>query len=78
MADTLLLGRDAHCVLLPCPSSPVSSSLPLRIVEWFVLEGTVQGHLVQPPCSEQGHLQLDQVVQSPVRPDLECFQGWGT
>jgi len=42
------------------------------------LEGTFRGHLAQPPCSEQGHLQLDQVAQSPIKPDLECFQGWGT
>jgi len=41
------------------------------------LEGTIKGHLAQLPCSEQGHLQLDQVVQSPVQPDLERFQGWG-
>ena len=37
----------------------------------------VGGHLVQPPCNQQGHLQLAQVAQSPVQPDLECFQGWG-
>ena len=48
-----------------------------RLVEWFGLEATFKGHLVQPRCSEQGHLQLDQVAQSPVQPDLECFQGWG-
>jgi len=30
-----------------------------RIIECFGLEGTVRGHLAQPPCSEQGHLQLD-------------------
>jgi len=41
------------------------------------LEGTFKGRLAQPPCSEQGHLALDQVAQSPVQPDLECFQGWG-
>jgi len=40
------------------------------------LEGTFRGHLAQPPCSEQGYLQLDQVAQSPVQPGLECFQGW--
>ena len=34
-------------------------------------------HLVQPPCNDQGHLPLDQVAQSPVQSDLECFQGWG-
>ncbi|KAK4824075.1 hypothetical protein QYF61_010586, partial [Mycteria americana] len=29
------------------------------------------------PCNEQGHLQLDQVAQSLIQPDLECSQGWG-
>jgi len=47
------------------------------IIEWFGLEGTFKGHLVQPPCSEQGHLQQDQDAQSPVQPDLECFHRWG-
>jgi len=46
-----------------------------RIIECFGLEGTFRGHLVQLPCSEQEHLQLDQVAQSPVKLDLECFQG---
>ena len=44
--------------------------------EQLVLEGTFKGQLVQPPCNEQGHPPLDQVAQSPVQPDLECFQGW--
>lgn len=26
------------------------------------------------PCNKQGHLVLDQVVQSPLQPNLECFQ----
>jgi len=42
-----------------------------RIIECFGLEGTFI------PCSKQGHLQLDQVAQSPAQPGLECFQGWG-
>ncbi|KAF1551686.1 Otoconin-90, partial [Eudyptes schlegeli] len=42
-----------------------------------LVTGTSKGHLVQPPCREQGHLQLDQVAQSPIQLDLECFQGWG-
>jgi len=46
-----------------------------RIIECFGLEGTFRGHLVQRPCSEQGHLQLDQVAQSVVQPGLESFQG---
>ena len=48
-----------------------------NFMEWFGLEGTLKGQLVQPPHGEQGHLHLDQVAQSPVQPDLECFQGWG-
>ena len=48
-----------------------------RIIEWFGLEGAFKGHLVQALCNEQGYLQLDQVAQSPVQPDLECCQGWG-
>jgi len=34
-----------------------------RIIECFRLGGIFRGHLAQPPCSEQGHLQLDQVAQ---------------
>jgi len=41
-----------------------------------MLEGTYKVHLVQPPCSKRGHLQLEQVAQNPVQPGLECFQGW--
>ena len=48
-----------------------------RVVEWFGLEGTFTGHLVQTTCKEQGYLQLDQVAESPVQPDLERFQRWG-
>jgi len=45
-------------------------------IEWFGLEGTIKGCLVQAPCREQGHLQPDQVAQSPIQPDLQCSQGW--
>jgi len=41
------------------------------------LEGTFKVHVDQAPCSEQRHLQLGQVAQSLIQPDLECFQGWG-
>lgn len=34
-------------------------------------------HLVQSPCNEQGHVQPDQVAQSPVHPDVEYLQAWG-
>lgn len=30
-----------------------------------MLEGTFKGHLVQLPCTEQGHLQLHQVLRAP-------------
>jgi len=30
-----------------------------RIIECFGLDGTLRGHLAQPPCSKQGHLQLE-------------------
>jgi len=31
----------------------------LRFIELFELEETFKGHLVQHPCNEQGHLQVD-------------------
>ena len=43
-----------------------------RVIKWVELEGTLKSHLVQPPCNE---LQLDQVAQSPIQPDLECLRG---
>ncbi|KAK4825368.1 hypothetical protein QYF61_027121 [Mycteria americana] len=55
----------------------ITESQNHRIIEWFWLEGTFKGHPVQSPCNEQGHLQLDQVAQSPIQPDLDCLQGWG-
>lgn len=34
-----------------------------RIMEWFESKGTFTGsHLLQLPCSEQGHLQLDPIL----------------
>lgn len=34
-----------------------------RITEVLDLEGTFEGHLVQLPCKEQEHIQLNQVAQ---------------
>ena len=36
-----------------------------RIITLFELERTLKGLLVQLPCYEQGHLQVDQGAQSP-------------
>ena len=47
------------------------------IIQSLELEGTFKGHLVQLPCSEQKHAQLDQVVQGSIQPRLESLQGWG-
>ena len=48
-----------------------------KLTEWLGLERTFKDHLVQAPGHGQGHLSLDQVAQSPRRPGLEHFQGWG-
>lgn len=37
-----------------------------RIIESFEFKDTIKGLLVQLPFSEEGHLQLDYVAQSPV------------
>ncbi len=47
-----------------------------RILESLELEVTSEGHLVQLPCNEQGHAQLDQVAQGLIQPRLKSFQGW--
>ena len=44
-------------------------------MESLELEGTSKGHLVQHPCSKQGHPQLGQVVQGLIQSDLESCQG---
>lgn len=40
----------------------VPASCPLHIIELFDLEGTLRGHLIQLPCSDQGHMQFKQVA----------------
>lgn len=50
---------------------------PHRIIELFELGRAFRGHLVQLFCNEKGYLQVDQAAQSPVKPDLDCLQGWG-
>ena len=72
---TLLLSSLMQA--LYSSQSPLLFAMLNRIIEWFGWEGTFKGRLVQSPCNEQGYLQLDQVAQSSIQPDLECFQGWG-
>jgi len=60
---------------MPCEdNTETCAGLEIRIIESFELEGTFE---LQPPCNEQGCLQLDQGAQSPILPDFECLQGWG-
>jgi len=40
-----------------------------------MLEGTFKGHLVQLPCNEQEHPQLDQVAQGLIQPPPGSLQG---
>lgn len=74
-AETLGQGRS----LLPTDCLPATqhhqsaeqwSLCSQRILEWFGLQGTFKGHLLQVPCNDQEHFQLEQVAQIPVR--LEC------
>lgn len=45
-----------------------------RVTGWVRLEGTLK---FNPLGYGQGHLSLDQIVQSPIQPGLERFQGEG-
>ena len=49
----------------------------LRILESLELEGTFKGHLVQLPCNELQHPQLDHVAQGLTQPCLESLHRWG-
>lgn len=40
----------------------------------FYWKGPFEGHLIQPLCTDQGHLSLHQVSYSPIQPDIECWQ----
>ena len=48
-----------------------------RVIESFALEEIFKSHLFQPPCKEQGHLQKDQIAQSPLQPGPECHEKRG-
>ena len=66
LAVMQVTGSMLRCGCLPADNG---------ITEHFGLEGIFRGHLAQPPCSEQGHLQLDQVAQGPTWPWM--FPGMG-
>lgn len=42
--------RYYPCIVLTC----ITCIYNHTIIEWFLLEGTVKSHPVQPPCNEQG------------------------
>lgn len=46
-----------------------------RFTDYFGLEGTLRGYLVQAPCHEQGRLQLGQAAQGHIKSDPECLKG---
>ena len=58
-----------------CPAVILGMSFT---VESFELEGTFKGHLVQSALQWTGTATAPSGAQSPVQPDLGCFQGWGT
>lgn len=46
------------------------------VIELFQLEGTLKGHLIQFPCTEQGHLQLHQCSEPhPALPGMSPEMG---
>lgn len=49
-----------------------------KITEWFELERTFKGHVVQPPCNEQGQPLLEQVAKTPVQLGLNVPRGWAS
>jgi len=78
---------SCNSLIISCKSLIIyRSAKTLKIClsnNWYVL---LQNHRiiqtfkdpqVQLPCNEQGHLQLEQVAQNLIHPDLECLQGWG-
>jgi len=58
MVFPLGMAEEVQCC---CPSTPNGG-----IIESFQLEGVLKDHLVQLLYNGQGHLQLDQVAQSPM------------
>ena len=61
-------------ILIMVPLSPLITIESQNALGW---KGPFKGHLVHPPCSKQGHLQIHQVAQSHVQLGRECFQWWG-
>lgn len=49
---------------LPLRHRPIASPSG-EITDCFGCEGTSKAHPVQPPCGKQGHLQVEQIAQSP-------------
>jgi len=54
---------------------PESTLTSHRAIEWFGVEGTLQGHLVPLPAMH-GDTHSSISAHSP-SPDLGCLQGWG-
>ena len=63
---------SGHGLLGQPQPQALGSQLPQLGIVWAGRDH--KGHLDQLRCSEQGHLQLHQVAQSPIQPDLGCLQ----
>ena len=57
------------------PFLPTEQSQSAPSQNHFELEGTLKGHLMQPLCNEQGHLQVDQGAHSLVQPSVPPATG---
>lgn len=66
---------NSYVGILDFKSLQVKFILRNFIIECVPLEATFRGHLVQSPCSEKRHLQLGQVVHTPIQSGLEYFHG---
>ena len=68
------MGEIITSPSFPSLLSTPNPSLSQKRTIW--VERPLKRHLVQLLCNEQRHLQLDQIAQSPLQPDLKCLQGW--
>lgn len=72
MTETLF-----SCYFLFLFNGSVTDSENYRTIEWFGLAGILEIIWFQCTCLGQGHLSLRHIVQNPIQPGTEHFQGSG-